>query len=161
MCILYWYTVCSISSPVLTCALLYRSPSSVAPGHKLTAPLCCLDCLSLLSALQNVKQTNISSSTLHCNNLCIYTVYCTVVLYEYSVHQTVSWVIASHSKDFYKKNGANTLTRRESSPLHGAADRSSTSITYIFIFALFWAREVSSFTTLTGCGQRLTAYLTY
>ncbi len=63
------------SAHLFTCNLHHRSPSSVALGHKLTAPLCYYSCLPWLSALQNIKQTNISSSTLHCNNPCVFTVY--------------------------------------------------------------------------------------
>ncbi len=64
------HNLTSSAEPCITC-LHHLLP----PGHKLIAPLCCYCCLSLLSDLQNVKQTNNCSSTQHCNNPCIFTAY--------------------------------------------------------------------------------------
>ncbi len=96
------------SAHLFNCNLHHWSPSSVAPGHKLTALPCCLGCLSRLSALQNVKQTNISSSTLHCNNPCIFTVYSPKCILYYTFVsiefiRQLAVLSRSHYNDLIKK----------------------------------------------------------
>ncbi len=101
------------SAHLFICNLHRWSPSSVAPGHTLTAPPCYYSCLSRLSTLQNVKQTNISSSTLHCNNPCIFTVYSPkCILYYTSLSIVFIRLLAmlsnSHYNDLINKIIANT-----------------------------------------------------
>ncbi len=119
--------------------------SFVASVNKLTAnPLCYKSCLSWFSALQTIKQTNIPVQP-HCTVIsCIVTVYSPkwilyTIWYRYWFIRALAVPWRSNSNDFIKKpeqrhsKRAYTLTRSASSPIHDAAERSSSSITYIFM----------------------------
>ncbi len=119
--------------------------SFVASVNKLTAnPPCYKSCLSRFSALQTIKQTNIPVQP-HCTVIsCIVTVYSPKwILYTIWYRYWFTWALAelwrSNSNNFIKKpeqrhsKRAYTLTRSASSPIHDAAEPSSSSITYIFM----------------------------
>ncbi len=59
------------SAHLFTCAPLHLPPSAAASWTQANSS----SCLWLLSDRQNVKKNKNCSSTLHCNNLCIFTVY--------------------------------------------------------------------------------------